>query len=224
MDKRFLTILAVIIVVLGGIFIFSKNSSDNKSSSSGDSSQATSHTMGDNKKNVVVVEYGDYQCPICGAYYSPIKEAVEKNKENISFQFRNLPLVSIHPNAFAAARAAEAAGLQNKYWEMHSKLYENQNQWSNVSSPVSFFKAYAKDLGLNAAQFDSDYSSSKVNDAINADLAAFKKTGKDQATPTIFINGVYVSNSEFTDPQTGNPSADKISAVIEAEIAKSNKN
>jgi protein-disulfide isomerase len=99
-------------------------------------------------------------------------------------------------------------------------LYENQNAWSQSSNPLSIFQGYAKQLGLNTAQFNTDYSSSKVNDAINADLAEFKKTGKDQATPTFFINGKYVANSEFSDPSTGAPNADKIQKVINDAITK----
>jgi protein-disulfide isomerase len=222
MDKRFLGILALLVIVFGGIFVISQNSnsgsSGNKSSSSG---QATNHVEGQNTKGVTFVEYGDYQCPICGAYYQPIKQALTPDTlKNIRFQFRNLPLTSIHQNAFAAARAAEAAGLQGKYFEMHDTLYENQNAWSESNSPVNVFNSFAKNLGLNVTQFKADYLSSKVNDAINADLAAFAKTKQQQATPTFFLDGKYVANSEFSDPSTGAPSAEKISKIINDAIAK----
>ncbi|PJE65289.1 hypothetical protein COU91_02485 [Candidatus Saccharibacteria bacterium CG10_big_fil_rev_8_21_14_0_10_47_8] len=219
MDRRFLIILAVIIVALGGIFAFSKQSADNKSGGSS-SAKPTTHTIGQGKKGVTLTEYGDYQCPVCKIYYEPLKQVAEKYKDEIYFQFSNLPLVSIHPNAFASARAAEAAGLQNKYFEMHDKLYDNQTQWSSASNALSFFKTYAKEIGLNVSQFETDYASEKANDAINADLDAFKKTGKDQATPTFFIDGTPVSNSSLTDSATGNPTLEKFSALIDAEIAK----
>ncbi|MBI5906824.1 thioredoxin domain-containing protein [Candidatus Saccharibacteria bacterium] len=222
MDRRFLVILAVIIVALGGVFAFSKQSADNKSGGSS-SAKPTSHTIGEGKKGVTLTEYGDFQCPVCGTYYSPLKQVMAKYNSDIYFQFSNLPLVSIHPNAFAAARAAEAAGLQNKYWQMHDKLYENQTQWSSATSALSTFKTYAKEIGLNVTQFETDYASGKVNDAINADLDAFKKTGKDQATPTFFIDGTPVSSSSLTDPSTGAPTLEKFSAVIDAEIAKKAK-
>jgi protein-disulfide isomerase len=222
MDKRFLGILALLVIVFGGIFVISQNSnsgsSGNKSSSSG---QATNHVEGQNTKGVTFVEYGDYQCPICGAYYQPIKQALTPDTlKNIRFQFRNLPLTSIHQNAFAAARAAEAAGLQGKYFEMHDTLYENQNAWSESNSPVNVFNSFAKNLGLNVTQFKADYLSSKVNDAINADLAAFAKTKQQQATPTFFLDGKYVANSEFSDPSTGAPSAEKIAKIINDAVAK----
>jgi protein-disulfide isomerase len=221
MDKRFLGILAVIIIIFIGVFALTQKSSSNGSSGSGGNSpQTTKHITGEGAKGVTLVEWGDYECPICGAYYQPVKQVVDQYKSDIFFQFKNLPLTSIHQNAFAAARAAEAAGLQNKYWQMHDKLYETQNAWSSSSDPLSTFTSYAQQLGLNVNQFKADYASSKVNDAINADLAAFKKTGQDQATPTFFLNGKYVPNTTFSDPQTGEPSVTKMSQAIQAEINK----
>jgi len=222
MDKRFLSILAILVIVFGGIFVVSQRSSNSSSGKgSGSSGQPTTHIEGQNAKNVTLVEYGDYQCPICGAYYQPLKDALTPDMlQNIHFQFRNLPLTSIHQNAFAAARAAEAAGMQGKYFEMHDMLYQNQNSWSESSSPIDFFTTYAKNLGLNVTQFKSDYSSTKANDSINADQSEFKKTGQQQATPTFFINGKYVANSNLVDPATGAPTADKITQYINAEIAK----
>jgi protein-disulfide isomerase len=223
MDKRFLGILAVLVIVFGGIFVVSQKSSDSSNGTKSGSSkgQPTNHVIGDNAKNITFVEYGDYQCPICGAYYQPIKQALtDEVLKNIHFQFRNLPLSSIHQNAFAGARAAEAAGLQGKYWDMHDTLYENQNAWSQSSSPINIFEGYAKSLGLNITQFKADYLSSKVNDAINADTAAFNKTKQEMATPTFFLDGKYVANSEFSDSSTGGPSAEKINKYINDAIAK----
>jgi protein-disulfide isomerase len=221
MDKRFLSILAIIIIIFVGIFAVSQHSGSGSSGSNSSGSQATNHVMGQNAKNITFIEYGDYQCPICGAYYQPVKDAMTPDiLQNIKFQFRNLPLTSIHQHAFAAARAAEAAGMQGKYWEMHDKIYENQNSWTQSSSPVNFFNTYAKELGLNVEKFKSDYLSGKVNDSINADLAAFKATKQEQATPTFFLNGKYIANSEFSDPATGAPSAGKITKVINDAIAK----
>jgi protein-disulfide isomerase len=223
MDKRFLGILAAIIIIFIGVFTITQHSSSNSSGGSKGSSskaQVSHNVQGQGAKGVTLVEWGDYECPICEAYYLPLKQAVAQNSSDIYFQFKNLPLTQIHQNAFAAARAAEAAGLQGKYWEMHDKLYENQNSWVSSSNPLSIFSTYAQQIGLKADQFKTDYASSKVNDTINADLAAFDKTGRDKATPTFFLNGQYIANSEFSDPQTGAPSADKINSVIKAEIAK----
>jgi protein-disulfide isomerase len=221
MDRRFLTILAVLVIIFGGIFVASQKASDSSSGGSSKSSgQPTSHTEGQNAKGLTLVEYGDYQCPICGIYYQPLKDALTPDVlQNIHFQFRNLPLSSIHQNAFAAARAAEAAGLQNKYWQMHDTLYENQNAWSASNDPLTIFIGYAKALGMDTAKFKTDYLSGRANSAINADVAEFKKTGKEQATPSFFLNGKSIPNSDFTDPSTGRPSADKIKSLINAEVA-----
>ena len=128
------------------------------------------HVEGNTKSGITLVEYGDYQCPFCGQYFPIVKQVQAEFNDQIAFQFRNFPLVSVHQNAFAGARAAEAAALQGKFWEMHDLLYQNQSQWSEGGDPTSFFKQYALQLGLNVDQFNKDYASTKVNNAINADM------------------------------------------------------
>ncbi|HEX5448420.1 MAG TPA: thioredoxin domain-containing protein [Candidatus Saccharimonadales bacterium] len=219
MDKRFLGILAAIVIIFVVIFTVTQNSSSN-SNGNGSGAQPTSHVKGQGSTGVKLVEYGDYECPICEEYYPILNQVAQKFTKQIHFQFRNLPLTQIHPNAFAAARAAEAAGLQAKYWQMHDKLYTNQSTWASASNPVTYFDTYAQQIGLNMDQFKNDYSSSKVNDAINADLNAFSKTGKPEATPTFFLDGQYIDNTRLSDPNTGQPSVTLFSQVLNAEIAK----
>lgn len=224
MDKRFLGILAAIIIIFIGIFAITQHSSNNNSGGSGSSAaQPTNHVEGQNKAGVTLVEYGDYECPICEAYYLPLKQAVATLLDQIHFQFRNLPLSAIHPNAFAGARAAEAAALQGKFWQMHDKLYDNQNSWVSSSSPIDIFSQYAQQIGLNVSQFKSDYDSNKVNDSINADISAFLNTSyanhdsSKEATPTFFLDGKYLSNDNLID-SNGAPAVDKIQAAIKTEI------
>lgn len=219
MDKRFLAILGGIIAIFIGIFVITQVSSDDKNGGSNNKQQPTNHIKGEGKKGVTLTEYGDFQCPICLAYEPSVKEVYSRFSKDIYFQFRNLPLVSIHPNAFAAARAAEAAGMQNKYWEMHDKLYENQSAWSGSNNALSLFKTYAQQIGIDVDKFTTDYAKKEVNDAINADLAEFQKTRQDQQTPTFFINGKYIDNKDLSDNR-GVPSADKFADVIKTEIAK----
>lgn len=207
MSKQFLAILAAIILVFAGIVIFSGN----KSNSSGKAGVTpTQHIEGQGKAGVTLVEYGDYECPFCGQYYPIVKQVQAEYNQQLFFQFRNFPLTSLHPNAFAGARAAEAAGLQNKFWEMHDLLYENQTQWSGASDPTPFFNQYAQQLGLNVTQFKTDYASGKVNDLINADMAAGNKLGI-SGTPTFFLDGKQISVGE---------SAAAFEKLINAEIAK----
>ena len=218
MDKRFLAILAAIIIIFIGIFAFSKHSDNSNSSSSG-KGQPSSHIEGKGAKGVTLVEYGDYECPVCENYHAIVDQVAAKYNNDVYFQFRNLPLSSIHPNAYSAARAAEAAGLQNKYFEMHRLLYDptNWQVWSTAKNPTSYYQTYAQQLGLDLNKFNSDMNSTAVNDVINADLAEYKKTGQEMATPAFFINGKFIPNTDLVDDN--GPSVAKFSAALDAAIA-----
>ena len=215
MSKQFWIALLVIAAVLGGI-LFVTNHNKPSSSASG---TPTSHTEGTSPENVTLVEYGDYECPVCETFYPTVKQVAQKYSDKVVFQFRNLPLTSIHPNAFASARAAEAAGLQGKYWQMHDLLYENQSSWVSASDPLPTFESYARTIGLNVSRFDTDYASDAVNQAINADLSAFNATGDEMATPTFYLDGKKIDNAKLID-STGQPSIDAFSKIIDAELAK----
>lgn len=219
MDKRFLTILAAIAVIFVGIFVVSQKSSDKSNGSAG--GQPSNHITGQGAKNVTLMEYGDYQCAVCEAYEPILDQVRSTYASDIYFQFRNLPLSSVHPNAFSAARAAEAASLQNKFWEMHDALYNESNwrNWTNSTSPRDLFNGYAKQLGLNVTQFQTDFASETVNNTIKADLNEFKKTGQKMATPSFFLDGTYIDNNKLSD-QNGRPQFEKFKAVLDAEIAK----
>lgn len=216
MSKQFWAVLLVIIAVFVGVIVFSGNK-DNKGNNSS-SAAATNHVEGKGSTGVKLVEYGDYQCPVCSLYYATVKEVVAKYNEQIYFQFRNLPLPSLHPNAFAAARAAEAAGNQGKYFEMHDLLYQNQEAWSSANRASTFFDGYAKSIGLDMTKYHSDFASSKTNAAINADVAAFDKTGDEKATPTFYLDGKKVDLASLVDSSNA-PTLEKFSAVIDKAIA-----
>ena len=211
-----MAILAAIAVIFGGIFVFSQHSG-NKSGGG----QPSNHVIGDGAKNVTLVEYGDYQCPICEAYEPVVEQVRTAYAKDIHFQFRNLPLPGLHKNAFSAARAAEAASLQGKFWEMHDTLYNltNWQAWTASSSPIDLFKVYAQQLGLDVAKFQSDFASESVNSTIQADLDAFKKTKQQQATPSFFLGSTYIDNSKLTD-QNNRPLFEKFKTILDAEIAK----
>lgn len=208
MSKQFWGIIAVIVLIFVGIAAFSGGGKQDKGKAN--QSALTGHVEGKGTTGVTLVEWGDYQCPFCGDYYPILKQVLADYGDKIKFQFRNFPLTSIHPNAFAGARAAEAAGLQNKYWEMHDLLYENQQQWSEGSSPNQFFDQYAKQIGLDLTRFRDDFQSTKVNDAINADLAEGNKL-KITGTPTFYLDGKQVQIDQ---------SVDAFKKVIDAEIAQ----
>jgi protein-disulfide isomerase len=222
MDKRFWAIIGAIIIIFLGVVVVRNH----KSPASSDSTKPTSHIVGKSAANVTFVEYGDFECPVCGVYFQTVEQVQQKYSDQVRFQFRNLPLTQIHKNAFAGARAAEAADLQGKFWQMHDLLYQNQDQsgqsgWVASDSPLDdYFVGYAKQLGLNIDKFKSDYASTVVNDRINADIAAFNKTGQQLATPTFFLDGTYIPNSKLVDSKTGAPSVDAFSQIIDAELAK----
>ncbi len=132
--------------------------------------------------------YGDFQCPACAQIFPVEKQVVTNFNDQIKFTFRHFPLESIHPNARAASRAAEAAGLQGKFFEMHDALYESQNAWSSLSNPLDEFVSMAQKIGLDTEKFKTDYATELVNATINADL----KEGNSKnvsGTPSYFVNG-----------------------------------
>lgn len=210
MNKRFLSIVAAIIITVVGFLWLTKPSSDTASSSA-----VSNHTFGEGSKNVTLIEYGDFQCPACAQYYPALKEVKEKYKADITFQFRNFPLDSIHQNARASARAAEAANIQGKFWEMHDMLYENQNSWANVNDPLSFFETFAMQIGIkDVEKFRTDYKSGVVNDIINADVREAQKIGS-TSTPTFVLEGAKIDNPD--------PTIEAFSKLIDEAIAKKNQ-
>lgn len=219
MDKRFWAIIGIILLISGGaLFMNSRNSPSSTVA-------PTEHLAGKLSSKVSLVEYGDFQCSACGVFYTVTHEIQQKYAATVRFQFRNLPLSSIHPNAFAGARAAEAADLQGKFWQMHDVLYENQDPSGKSGWVVSkdalnqYFVGYAKQLGLNEAKFKTDFASATANDRINADLAAFKKTGFQMSTPTYVLNGKLVDNATLVD-SSGQPSLDAFSKLLDQALAK----
>jgi protein-disulfide isomerase len=140
------------------------------------------HIQGNIKAPLVIVEYGDYQCSSCRESYLVIKAAQEELGKEMGFVFRNFPLTEQHPDAFSAAMAAEAAGLQNKFWDMYAMLFTNQG---NLNDEDMFI--YAGDLGLNMRQFEQDMQSSGLQAVIEADYESGLNSGV-TGTPTFYIN------------------------------------
>jgi protein-disulfide isomerase len=210
MSGRFWIIIVIILVIFGGVLVANNNKNTAKGTGT-----ATNHVEGKGNTGVKLVEYGDYECPYCEEYFPIVKQVAAAYNSQISFQFRNLPLTQIHPNAFAGARAAEAASLQGQFWEMHDLLYENQSQWVSASDPQVEFDVYAKALGLNTRKFDSDFAGTQVNNSIQADIAAFSKTGQPEATPTFFLDGKHI-----TPTDTVNSFASYINAAIKQKTGK----
>ena len=137
---------------------------------------------------VVLEEYGDYQCPPCGLLYPVLKDIEHEYGKQLQVVFHHFPLTKIHKNAMNAARAAEAARNQGKFWEMHDRLYRNQNAWKDLDDPRALFSQYANELGLNADRFTRDLASPEVEQRIAADMQKGTSVGV-TGTPTVFIEG-----------------------------------
>lgn len=194
--SRFWIILAIVIVGLGALFVVTKPEDGTNSGFDGDAKvvQEDDHVRGNRDAKVVLIEYGDLQCPACGSYYPILKSLEAEFGDDVAFVFRHFPLISIHPNAFSASRAAEAAGNQGKFWEMHDRLFETQNSWGQVATnQQSLFEAYATELSLDIEQFRADYASSEVADRINRDIASAKEFDV-RSTPTFVLNGEKIEN------------------------------
>lgn len=151
------------------------------------------HVKGGSDASVTLIEYGDYQCPACAFFAPVVDQLVEEYGGKVKLVYRHFPLLSIHDNALASARAAEAAGLQEKFWEMHALLYDKQTDWEKESDPKDKFVSYIEGLGLDKEKFLTDYESDSVKDKVNADLASANSLAL-SSTPTFFINGVKLKN------------------------------
>jgi len=158
------------------------------------------HVFGNADSPVILMEYGDFQCPGCSSAFPTVEKITKKYEEQLGFVFRNFPLTSIHPNAKVAAAAAESAGKQGKFWEMYRQLYETQRNWEALSTNerTDFFVSLANDLQLDATTFTTSLSDSSVSQKINFDIAVGKKAGVD-ATPTFFLNGERIDQTIWQD-------------------------
>ena len=141
------------------------------------------HIQGKNTAPLELVEYGDYQCPNCGRAYPIIKSLQRSLGDDLKFVFRNFPLSEIHPDAFTAAVAAEAAGLQDKYWEMHDIIFENQQ-----ALDLESLFPYAKAIGLDVKRFKNDIQKNELANKVEQDFESGIRSGVN-GTPSFFING-----------------------------------
>ena len=141
------------------------------------------HKTGNAKAKIVMVEYGDYQCPHCGHAHPLIKRLLKQFGQEILFIFRNFPLQEMHPQAMISAQSAEAADKQQKFWEMHDTIYENQDILS-VNSLLDF----AKQIDLDLEKFSKDWKTKSVITKIESDFDGGIRSGVN-GTPTFFVNG-----------------------------------
>src|SRR5476649_2711302 len=145
---------------------------------------ARDHSEGPADAPITLVEYGDYQCPYCGAAYPVVKRLQKTLGKKLRFVFRNFPLTQAHPYAMIAAEAAEAAGLLGKFWLMHDVIYENQEQLSPDS-----LAQWALKLGLKDKDLEKALQSPEIAKRIKEDRHSGIRSGVN-GTPTFYINGI----------------------------------
>ncbi len=196
----FLIILSVLGVALGSAWYLKKASSTSQQGpSTGSTPRPTipalvapgaepPHTMGPVTAPVRLEEFGDFECPPCGQFHPILKKMHEEFGDRLQVTFREFPITKLHPHAVAAASAAEAAGLQGKFWEMHHLLYGNQKSWHEQFDVRPVFEGYAKQIGIDVERFKRDINGDLVARRITEDgkrARSFNVTG----TPTLFMNG-----------------------------------
>jgi protein-disulfide isomerase len=162
------------------------------------------HVEGPTNAPLTLVEYGDYQCPYCGAAYPVVKRLQKKLGKKLRFVFRNFPLTQAHPYALIAAEAAEAAALQGKFWEMHDLLFEQQTFLEPEIIPL-----WAKRIGLDLRKFENDIRQGVVENRIKEDRHSGIRSGVN-GTPTFYINGTRYDDS---------PDYNSMLRALESELA-----
>lgn len=174
---------------------------------------AEAHVKGNPEAGVVLVEYSDFQCPACAQFYPYVKDILSEYPDDIRFEYRHFPLINIHPQAVPAARAAEAAGQQGKFWEMHDKLFEEQNTWAKGSGAGAYFNQYAEEIGLDVNLFRRHLNSSTLHGVVDDSFEDARVRGF-SGTPTFLLNDEVMDFTTF----------DEFRAAIVAAIEESKNN
>ncbi len=185
MKNPWIAIAVIVVVLFGGSIWYSMNVEKTYN----DGVTVTDHIKGGADAKVTLTEYSDFQCPACGQFEPVVEEILNQYGDKIKFEYKNFPLLQVHPFAESAAVAAEAAAQQGKYFEFHDMLFAKQSEWTAGISPATFYAKYAKELGMNVSQFEKQQRSSILRDKVKADFKAAVALGL-TSTPTFYLNGV----------------------------------
>ena len=219
--KRYLPFVIVVVVAMAtlgsGTMLYRakrpqvKNIPESQSASA--RSDASAHIRGNPDAPVTLEEFADFQCPPCSQFAPFAEELLREYHSRLRIVFRNFPLPG-HEHAREAALAAEAAGLQGKFWEMHDTLYREQEAWSKAPNARELFESYAGTIGLNVDQFKKDMDSDKARERVDSDHALADSLGI-KVTPTLFIN------NRPLDSKDKNPEG--VRAAINAALEEKSK-
>ena len=197
LGKNFWIVLVIVVAGLIGVFAAAGGSGDGEGSgdkvlANAREAQEDDHKRGEGTEGVTLIEYGDFECPGCGALHPLLQQLETEYGDQIQVIFRHFPLTSIHPNAMAAHRGAQAAASQGMFWQMHDALYEQQFQWRSQSATqaqaIALIEGYATELGLDIDQYKQDVGSGGVFDFVNAHITSGTELGF-TGTPTLLLNG-----------------------------------
>ncbi|HEY0099359.1 MAG TPA: thioredoxin domain-containing protein [Pyrinomonadaceae bacterium] len=169
------------------------------------------HLRGRADAPVLIEEYGDFQCPPCGFFHPILKRLEGEYPTQLRVTFHHFPLRNMHKHAEQAARAAEAAAVQGKFWQMHDMLFEKQKEWNEAANVRPVFLGYARTLGLDVQKFSQDMDSVMVGSRVMNDENGGTTRGV-TGTPTVFLNGREVPYETAID-------YNRLRAVIESELA-----
>ncbi|MCA1594158.1 MAG: DsbA family protein [Acidobacteria bacterium] len=219
----FIIIAGVLVAVVAAALLLSRSSDTNQSAplnlnsglaagtpNPGLPGAQPPHVKGDAAAPVTLEEFGDYQCPPCGILHPALQKIEDDYGSRVRLVFRNFPL-QMHKNASTAARAAEAAAVQGKFWEMHDMIYEHQDEWKDLSEPRTVYANYASRLDLDVEKFKSDMEKPETGARIVSDYRRGISLGV-SGTPTIFLNGRNLPAEQTLDPA-------KLRAEIDAALA-----
>ncbi|MCA9376551.1 thioredoxin domain-containing protein [Candidatus Dojkabacteria bacterium] len=195
LKERLKPVLIVVgLSVVGLLFVVLLGSSGGSKQKVDDGILQTAVSVGDKARGkldskVVVTEFADFQCPACKTFSPVLQQLFDEYGDRVAFQYRHFPLLSIHPNANEAARAAQVAATEGKFWEMHDLLYERQSDWSKVSGSDAgeIFADYAEELDINRDSFVEAYNSEEIIGIVNSELDQANEL-RLEGTPTVFVN------------------------------------
>jgi len=194
--RRLLIWLLVIFAIGGGVFgmikLASRPAQDTGPAIAIDAISPEDWVKGNRDAKVVLIEYSDFQCLACAFYYPVLKKLAEEFGDTFAIVYRHFPL-PIHQNAKPAAYAAETAGRQGKFWEMHDIIFDNQNEWKDKQNADEIFTSYAQRLSLNIEQFKTNFASKEIKKKVEDAYQNAVRLGLN-STPTFFLNGKKISN------------------------------
>lgn len=191
-----ISFVIIIILIIWGLIAASNKAQRNPGNDYGTPAPISEldHVLGPENSPVTIIEYSDFQCPACQAYFHVVERLIASSTVPIRFVYRHFPLAQ-HPNAIPASLSSEAAAVQGKFWEMYRLIFDNSTDWTELADPKPVFIGYASQIGLDIDQFKTDMASSGLKQKITDNLKEGTSIGV-AGTPTFFVNGKAINNPQ----------------------------